>query len=52
LPQGKKKSPVRAYFVCEYRTDGGAVIDSTQYIVLHDVITRRRRMAMVKPGRM
>jgi len=32
VPQGKKKSPVYAYFVCEYRTDGGAVMDSTRYI--------------------
>jgi len=26
--------------------------NAEQYIVLHDVITRRRRMAMAKPGRM
>ena len=36
VPQGKKKSPVYAYFVCEYRTDGGAVMDSTRYICVQN----------------
>jgi len=35
VPQAKKKSPVYAYFVCEYKTDGCAVIDSTRYICFH-----------------
>jgi len=35
VPQGKKMSPVYDYFVCEYRTDGGAVIYSTRYICVH-----------------
>jgi len=35
VPQGEKKSPVYAYFVCEFNKDGSGAVDPTRYICVH-----------------
>jgi len=35
VPQGKKKSALYSYFVCEYRKEGGRAVDPTRYIYVH-----------------
>jgi len=35
VPQGKKKSPVYAYFVCEFNKDGSGAVYPTRYICVH-----------------
>ena len=35
VPQGKKKSPVYAYFVFEFNKDGSGAVDPTRYICVH-----------------
>jgi len=35
VPQGKKKSPVYAYFVCAFNKEGSGAVDPTRYICVH-----------------
>jgi len=42
VPQGKKKSPVYAYFVCEFNKDGSGAVGPTRNICVHKVAASRR----------